>query len=125
MQEKIGLFNAELASINLVLDKLVTRQNSSVFDKLCIKCNGLLNNISSAIPEISTSEERNQIKDILIRMRESAIKLSNYKEYLIASINNNISKIEEATLDNTPQETMTVTEPKVLTLQNNVFKDAA
>ena len=33
MSEKISMFNIELDSIELVLGKLVTRQNSSVFDK--------------------------------------------------------------------------------------------
>ena len=41
MEEKIISFNQELDAINLVLEKLVTKQNSSVYDKLCLKCNAL------------------------------------------------------------------------------------
>lgn len=95
MSEKISMFNIELDSIKLVLGKLVTRQNSSVFDKLCIKCNGLLDKIIDSTPEIITSEERRQVISILRRLREAAVRLSEYKQYLIATIDNNIKALEE------------------------------
>ena len=90
MSEKISMFNIELDSIELVLGKLVTRQNSSVFDKLCIKCNGLLDKIIDSTPEIITSEERRQVISTLRRLRDAAVRLSEYKQYLIATIDNNI-----------------------------------
>lgn len=95
MSEKINMFNIELDSIELVLGKLVTRQNSSVFDKLCIKCNGLLDKIIDSTPEIITSEERRQVISILRRLRDAAVRLSEYKQYLIATIDNNIKTLEE------------------------------
>lgn len=95
MSEKISMFNIELDSIELVLGKLVTRQNSSVFDKLCIKCNGLLDKIIDSTPEIITSEERRQVISILRRLRDAAVRLSEYKQYLIATIDNNIKVLEE------------------------------
>ena len=95
MSEKINMFNIELDSIELVLGKLVTRQNSSVFDKLCIKCNGLLDKIIDSTPEIITSEERGQVISILRRLRDAAVRLSEYKQYLIATIDNNIKTLEE------------------------------
>lgn len=95
MSEKISMFNIELDSINLVLEKLVTRQNSSVFDKLCIKCNGLLDKIIDSTQEITTSEERRQVIATLRRLRDAAVRLSEYKQYLIATIDNNIKAIEE------------------------------
>lgn len=95
MSEKINMFNTELDSINLVLEKLVTRQNSSVFDKLCIKCNGLLDKIIDSTQEITTSEERRQVIATLRRLREIAVRLSEYKQYLIATIDENIKAIEE------------------------------
>ncbi len=95
MSEKINLFNIELDSINLVLEKLVTRQNSSVFDKLCIKCNGLLDKIIDSTQEITTSEERRQVIATLRRLRDAAVRLSEYKQYLIATIDNNIKALEE------------------------------
>lgn len=94
MSEKISMFNIELDSINLVLEKLVTRQNSSVFDKLCIKCNGLLDKIIDSTQEITTSEERRQVIATLRRLRDAAVRLSEYKQYLIASIDNNIKALE-------------------------------
>lgn len=95
MSEKISMFNIELDSIELVLGKLVTRQNSSVFDKLCIKCNGLLDKIIDSTPELITSEERRQVISILRRLRDAAVRLSEYKQYLIATIDNNIKVLEE------------------------------
>ncbi len=95
MSEKISMFNTELDSINLVLEKLVTRQNSSVFDKLCIKCNGLLDKIIDSTQEITTSEERRQVIATLRRLREIAVRLSAYKQYLIATIDENIKALEE------------------------------
>lgn len=95
MSEKINMFNIELDSIELVLGKLVTRQNSSVFDKLCIKCNSLLDKIIDSTPEIITSEERRQVISILRRLRDAAVRLSEYKQYLIATIDNNIKTLEE------------------------------
>lgn len=95
MSEKISMFNTELDSINLVLEKLVTRQNSSVFDKLCIKCNGLLDKIIDSTQEITTSEERRQVIATLRRLREVAVRLSEYKQYLIATIDENIKTLEE------------------------------
>ena len=95
MSEKINMFNIELDSINLVLEKLVTRQNSSVFDKLCIKCNGLLDKIIDSTQEITTSEERRQVIATLRRLRDAAVRLSEYKQYLIAAIDNNIKALEE------------------------------
>lgn len=95
MSEKISMFNTELDSINLVLEKLVTRQNSSVFDKLCIKCNGLLDKIIDSTQEITTSEERRQVIATLRRLREIAVRLSEYKQYLIATIDENIKALEE------------------------------
>lgn len=95
MSEKINMFNIELDSINLVLEKLVTRQNPSVFDKLCIKCNGLLDKIIDSTQEITTSEERRQVIATLRRLRGIAVRLSEYKQYLIATIDNNIKTLEE------------------------------
>lgn len=119
MQEKIVSFNIELNAINVVLDKLVTKQNSGVFDKLCIKCNGLLSKISASIPDIKTSEERMQIIGILRNLRVSALKLADYKEYLIASIDSNIELIENNVVELTQEK------PITLKLENKTQKDAA
>lgn len=95
MSEKLSMFKMELDSINLVLDKLVTKQNSSVFDKLCIKCNDLLDKIIAVIPEINSSLEIQSVIDILKSLRSSAVKLSDYKQYLIATINANLATLQE------------------------------
>ena len=120
MEEKIISFNKELDAINLVLEKLVTRQNSNVYDKLCLKCNALLNRIIASSNEITTSQERREVIDTLKRLRGYAVKLSNYKEYLIAAINHNI-----ATLEQEPVLQNVKSDQKVLTLELNSRKDAA
>lgn len=93
MQEKINNFNLEIDSINVVIDKLVTKQNSSVFDKLCIKCNALLDKIIDATENIVTREERQSIISVLRRLRSSAQVLSDYKSYLITAIDENIREL--------------------------------
>lgn len=119
MNEKISMFNAELNAINIVLNKLVTKQNSSVFDKLCIKCNNLLNNIDLAIPEIKTVEEKNSMLSVLRGLREAASKLSVYREYLIASINAKMETIQNNVISLENDYT------KKLVLENKNQKDAA
>lgn len=120
MEEKIINFNREMDAINLVLEKLITKQNSSVFDKLCIKCNALLNRIIASSNEITTMEERIKVIDVLKRLREYALKLSNYKEYLIATINQNIANLEQEQARQNIKS-----DEKVLTLELNNQKDAA
>ena len=120
MEEKIISFNQELDAINLVLEKLVTKQNSSVYDKLCLKCNALLNRIIASSNEITTSQERREVIDTLKRLRGYAVKLSNYKEYLIAAINQNIAALEQEQVRQNIKS-----DEKVLTLDLNSRKDAA
>ena len=120
MEEKIISFNQELDAINLVLEKLVTRQNSNVYDKLCLKCNALLNRIIASSNEITTSQERRKVIDTLKRLRGYAVKLSNYKEYLIAAINHNIATLEQEQVRQNVKS-----DQKVLTLELNNRKDAA
>ena len=119
MEEKIISFNQELDAINLVLEKLVTKQNSSVYDKLCLKCNALLNRIIASSNE-TTSQERREVIDTLKRLRGYAVKLSNYKEYLIAAINQNIAALEQEQVRQNIKS-----DEKVLTLDLNSRKDAA
>lgn len=120
MEEKIISFNQELDAINLVLEKLVTKQNSSVYDKLCLKCNALLSRIIASSNEITTSQERREVIDTLKRLRGYAVKLSNYKEYLIAAINQNIAALEQEQVRQNIKS-----DEKVLTLDLNSRKDAA
>ena len=120
MEEKIISFNQELDAINLVLEKLVTKQNSSVYDKLCLKCNALLNRIIASSNEITTSQERREVIDTLKRLRGYAVKLSDYKEYLIAAINQNIAALEQEQVRQNIKS-----DEKVLTLDLNSRKDAA
>ncbi len=94
MQEKINGYNAEIDSIKLVVDKLVTKQNSSVFDKLCNMTNNLFNRMTDYNASELTPDERHGLIVAFKRLLEIGITLYNYREYLIAVVNQNISELE-------------------------------
>lgn len=95
MQEKISIFKKDLDNIELVLSKLKEKQNSSVFDKLCVKCNALLENISNEDPLKMNIMELEEMISFLKRFRSVAKTLQEYKLYLINVIEQNINLYEE------------------------------
>lgn len=94
MQEKINGYNGEIDSIKLVVEKLVTKQNSSVFDKLCNMTNNLFNRMTDYNASELTQEERHSLIGAFKRLLEIGITLFNYREYLIAVVNQNINELE-------------------------------
>ncbi len=117
MQETIKGYNGEIDSIKLVVDKLVTKQNSSVFDKLCNMVNNLFNRMTNYNASELTQDDIKELIAAFKRMLEISITLYNYREYLIAVVNQNISDLENlqteqkstiennSTLDNQPAAT--------------------
>lgn len=96
MQEKINGYNGEIDSIKLVVDKLITKQNSSVFDKLCNMTNNLFNRMTDYNASELTHDERQGLISAFKRLLEIGITLFNYREYLITVVNQNISELEAA-----------------------------
>lgn len=93
MKEKIASYNAELNNIKLVVDKLVTKQNSSVFDKICKMCSDLFDRISDYDPKDLSIENIRELIDILRRLLEICQTLKNYKDYLVGVVNENIQNL--------------------------------
>lgn len=94
MQETIKGYNGEIDSIKLVVDKLVTKQNSSVFDKLCNMVNNLFNRMTNYNASELTQDDIRGLISAFKRLLEIGITLYNYREYLIAVVNQNISELE-------------------------------
>lgn len=124
MKEHLKVFDAELDGIKLVLDKLVTKQNSSVFDKLCGKCNDLFADFNSkvtvekAIAESSVSE----CIQFLKRLLDVCKKLQDYKMYLIEVITQNIGEYQRQVAQVTEQTVVSEVAPVSLDEVNNVVK---
>lgn len=94
MKEKINSYQSELDKIQTVLDKLVTKQNSSVCDKLCVMTNSLFERIIDYKEEELTNEIRSGLIELLKRLREICVQLKHYQDYLIVTINDNIENLQ-------------------------------
>lgn len=135
MKEQLNALNVELNGIKTVLDKLMTKQNSSVFDKLCGKCNDLFNDFNSkitverAVEEGSVAECIQFLKELLNVCK----KLRDYKMYLIEVITQNIGQFEQQenvptiTSDNSEltNNVVAMEKPKSLELTNQDIGNAA
>ena len=113
-------YQRELSNIQLVCDKLVTVQNSRVFDRLCLKCENLLNNIAQEHPESVSFEERQGIIAVLRGLLNISKTLSSYREYLVEAVRQNLALYEEqqrqVQVTNQPSlENNTKSSPLVLT----------
>lgn len=131
MDERIASYNTELDNISLVLDKLLGKQNSSVFDKLCVKCDNLFMNVAAIDPKEITPEERKSIIGVLKRLLGICQKLKNYRDYLVSVITQNIARFEQEneTLNNEPvtpinENAQITNKPNILSLQNQESKAA-
>ncbi|MDE6141918.1 MAG: hypothetical protein K2G03_04885 [Bacilli bacterium] len=121
MQETIKGYNGEIDSIKLVVEKLVTKQNSSVFDKLCNMVNNLFNRMTNYNASELTQDDIRELIASFKRLLEISITLYNYREYLIAVVNQNISELESLqtngqTQDRQNEENQVATSPAI----NNV-----
>lgn len=94
MQETIKGYNGEIDSIKLVVEKLVTKQNSNVFDKLCNMVNNLFIRMTNYNASELTQDDIRELISAFKRLLEIGITLYNYREYLIAVVNQNISELE-------------------------------
>lgn len=124
MKEHLKGFNAELDGIKMVLDKLLTKQNSSVFDKLCGKCNDLFADFNSkvtvetAVAEGCVSECIQFLKQLL----DVCKKLQDYKVYLIEVITQNISEYQRQEVQVSETNTVSEVSPVSIEEANNVVK---
>lgn len=104
LKEKIASYNSELNNIKLVVDKLVTKQNSSVFDKICKMCSDLFDKVCDYDPKDLSLEDIKGLIDVLSRLLEICQKLKIYKEYLIGIVSQNITELKGLSEENKEQK---------------------
>lgn len=110
MKEKIDSFIQELDGIDLVLDKLETKSNVSVFEKLCSNCDRVFTSFCELdVKEIVNSGYGKKSIEFLKKLKKQVVRLKNYKvaltDYIniangnslpnITSINNQAAKIQD------------------------------
>lgn len=122
MNGKIIEYNKELDNISAVLEKLVTKQNASVFDKLCVKCNDLFNKISANDTTSLSVAEIHSLIDVLKRLLDCCIKLKMYKEYLVTVINSNIISMQQQANEKEVSSDLPTPEVKETKQKDNVVK---
>ena len=132
MKQKLDSLLEELNGIDLVLEKLESKTNVSVFEKLCSNCD----RVFSSFCEFDVREIVNQglgksAINFLNRLKGQVIRLKNYKEALIEYINmteretmsNNLPS-NDALQSQANKINQEVGKNKYLTLQNEEVKAA-
>lgn len=118
----VSKLRQEYNSISAVVDKLITKQNSAVFDKICEKIKGLLDEIDSNANIIDLASIRDVI-NLLNDLRDLCkLKLIPYKEYLIAIVTQNNAVLnptapQEEVKQETPVIPFAVSEAKDVSLE--------
>lgn len=122
---KFKAFHEQLANIQLVVDKLVTKQNASVFNKIGTKMEVLFNSINAIDVKSAPIEDIRNLIDLLKKLRETCVTLSSYKQYLLSvlpetvnRLENNVPNVEIPEVDVTPQVQEEVSNGKTLELSN-------
>ena len=100
---KFKSFHEQLANIQMVVDKLVTKQNASVYNKVGTKLEVLFNDISAIDLKSAPIEDIRNLIGLLKKLRETCITLSSYKQYLISVIPQTVDKLEGATQTQTSE----------------------
>lgn len=101
MKEKLDSIIKELDGVDLVLNKLESKNNVSVFEKLCANCERIFNTFCEmSIVEIVRSGYAKSALEFLTRLKGQLIRLANYKEAIIAYI-----EMENASINNAPSIT--------------------
>ena len=115
---KFKSFHDQLANIQLVVDKLVTKQNASVYNKIGTKIEVLFNAIDAIDMKSAPVEEIRNLIDLLKKLRETCITLSSYKQYLMSVLPQTVDKLEGATQTQTSEVDVT---PQVQEVNPNLL----
>ena len=121
---KFRSFHEQLSSIQLVVDKLLTKQNASVYNKIGTKIEVLFNSINAIDVKNAPIEDIRNLIDLLKKLRETCVTLSSYKKYLLSVLPNVVSNLEESLPQSeaqsvTPQVQENNQSGKTLELVNN------
>lgn len=122
---KFKAFHEQLANIQLVVDKLVTKQNASVYNKVGTKLEVLFNSINAIDVKSAPIEDIRNLIDLLKKLRETCVTLSSYKQYLLSilpdtvdKLESNVPQVDTPEVDVTPQVEENTQAGKTLELAN-------
>lgn len=90
---KFKAYYDQLADIQKVVDKLITKQNADVYNKIGTKTEILFNSISKIDVKSAPVEDIRTLIDLLKKLRETCITLSEYKKYLETIISSTINTL--------------------------------
>lgn len=127
VKEGLNVFQEELDGIELVLNKLESHNNTSVFEKLCANCEAAFGKIDSLkVSDIVASGLASKVVDALLRFRDQLVRLQNYKVNLISylEMTQGVQKKVEDT-SNAMSNSSLQDKNKVLDLNINVEENAA
>lgn len=126
MKNELELLIKELDGVDLVLEKLVTKSNTSVFEKLCANCDRIFNSFCEmSIIEIVKSGNAKLAIDFLTRLKGQVVRLKEYKEALSDYIEANYNMPSEQDIqDKATSINNEITKNKNLTLVNDEGKAA-
>jgi hypothetical protein len=105
---KFGDFYKQIDEIQTVVNKLITKQNGSVYNKIGTKTEVLFNSISQIDVKNAPVEDIRSIIDMLKKLKGICLTLSAYKKYLETILDDSINNLSQG-----------VSNPKKLELQNN------
>lgn len=90
---KFRTYYTQLAEIQKVVDKLITKQNADVYNKIGTKTEILFNSISKIDVKAAPVEDIRTLIDLLKALRETCVTLSAYKKYLESIIPKTINTL--------------------------------
>lgn len=99
-------YKADLDAMVPVKNVLFQKQNSSVFDKLCVKLNNLFARFCQEFDSLNIKkmnfEELASAKDFLTALLEFAKSMRDYKAYLISVVQQNTNEVGAVMMGNSP-----------------------
>ena len=104
---KFKSYYDQLDNIQKVVDKLITKQNASVYDKIGTKTEILFNSISAIDLKSAPVEDIRTIIYLLKKLRDTCLTLSSYKQYL-TSVISATTEVLNASVANQGMETEVV-----------------
>lgn len=130
---KFKVYYDQLNDIQRVVDKLVTKQNVEVYNKIGTKTEQLFNSIAMIDVKSAPVEDIRTLIDLLKKLRDTCVTLSSYKQYIetviTANINalsnqvtksqENVSSVQENSAPNLIERAPVIEKPKVLELTTN------
>lgn len=130
---KFKTYYDQLDAIQRVVDKLITKQNIDVFNRIGTKTEQLFDSIAMIDVKSAPVEDIRTIIDLLKKLRDTCLTLSSYKQYIetiitaninslsngVANSQENVVPVQESASPNIEQQAPVMEKPKVLELTTN------